>query len=116
MLSLPAGTRIWLVAGVTDMRNSFQGLSAKVESTLKASPFSGHLFVFRGKNGHLLKILWSTGDGLCLLSKRLERGHFVWPGAREGRVFLTPAQLARLLEGLEWKQPKRINTQRLSIL
>lgn len=116
MLSLPAGTNIWLVAGVTDMRNSFQGLAAKVENTLKESPFSGHLFVFRGKRGHLLKILWSTGDGLCLLSKRLEQGHFVWPVAHEGTVFLTPAQLAMLLEGLEWKQPKRLNAQRLSIL
>jgi transposase len=112
MLNLPMGTRIWLVAGVTDMRNSFQGLAAKVEGTLKESAFSGHLFVFRGKRGHLLKLLWATEDGLCLLAKRLEHGHFVWPLAREGKIFLTPAQLAMLLEGLEWKQPK----QRQSLL
>lgn len=115
MLNLPAGTQIWLVTGVTDMRNHFQGLAAKVESRLKESPFSGHLFVFRGKRGHLLKVLWSTGDGLCLLSKRLERGHFAWPQAREGKVYLTPAQLAMLLEGLEWKQPKRTHCH-LSVL
>ena len=115
MLSLPAGTRIWLVAGVTDMRSSFQGLTAQVEAKLKESPFSGHLFVFRGKRGHLLKILWSTGDGLCLLCKRLERGHFVWPVTHKGKVFLIQTQLAMLLEGLEWKQPKRLNT-RLAIL
>lgn len=81
-----------LVAGITDMRNSFQGLAAKIESTLQESPFSGHLFVFRGKRGHLLKILWSTGDGLCLLSKRLEQGRFAWPQARDGKVYLTAAQ------------------------
>lgn len=115
MLSLPAGTRIWLVAGVTDMRKSFQGLAAQVEAQLEESPFSGHLFVFRGQRGHLLKILWATGDGLCLLCKRLERGPFVWPVTREGKVFLTQAQLAMLLEGLEWKQPKRLHT-RLSVL
>jgi transposase len=112
---LPAGSRIWLVAGLTDMRKSFQGLAAVVESTLKEAPLSGQLFAFRGKRGNLLKILWATGDGLCLLCKRLERGHFVWPVSREGKVFLTQAQLAMLLEGLEWKQPKRLNTQ-LSVL
>lgn len=97
------------------MRNSFQGLSAKVESTLKESPFSGHLFVFRGRQGHLLKILWFAGDGFCLLSKRLEQGRFVWPQAHNGKVYLTPAQLAMLLEGLEWKQPKRSGSH-LSVL
>jgi transposase len=115
MLNLPTGTCIWLVAGITDMRNSFQGLAAKIESTLQESPFSGHLFVFRGKQGHLLKILWSTGDGLCLLSKRLEQGRFAWPQARDGKVYLTAAQLAMLLEGLEWKQPKR-SCSHLSVL
>ncbi|MBQ5043183.1 IS66 family insertion sequence element accessory protein TnpB, partial [Klebsiella pneumoniae] len=64
----------------------------------------------RGRSGSKVKLLWSTGDGLCLLTKRLERGRFAWPSARDGKVFLTPAQLAMLLEGIDWRQPKRLLT------
>jgi len=107
MIGLPAGTRIWIAAGATDMRNGFQGLAAKVEAVLEESPFSGNVFVFRGKRGNVVKLLWSTGDGLCLLSKRLEQGHFIWPQAQGGKVHLTQAQLSMLLEGINWKQPER---------
>ena len=107
MIPLPTGTKIWLVAGITDMRNGFNGLAAKVQTTLKDDPMSGHVFIFRGRSGSQVKLLWSTGDGLCLLTKRLERGRFAWPSARDGKVFLTPAQLAMLLEGIDWRQPKR---------
>ena len=110
MIGLPAGTRIWLAAGVTDMRSGFNGLAAKVETALQADPFSGHVFVFRGKRGDLLKILWWSGDGLFLLAKRLERGRFLWPQASEGSVSLTPAQLSMLLEGIDWRHVER--TQR----
>ncbi|OUE62994.1 transposase [Citrobacter freundii] len=110
MIPLPSGTKIWLVAGITDMRNGFNGLAAKVQTTLKDDPMSGHVFIFRGRNGSQVKLLWSTGDGLCLLTKRLERGRFAWPSARDGKVFLTPAQLAMLLEGIDWRQPKRLLT------
>jgi transposase len=98
LIPLPSGTKIWLVAGITDMRNGFNGLAAKVQTTLKDDPMSGHVFIFRGRNGSQVKLLWSTGDGLCLLTKRLERGRFAWPSARDGKVFLTPAQLAMLLK------------------
>ena len=74
---------------------------------LEESPFSGNVFVFRGKRGNVVKLLWSTGDGLCLLSKRLEQGHFIWPQAQGGKVHLTQAQLSMLLEGINWKQPER---------
>jgi transposase len=103
MINPPAGTRIWIVAGITDMRNGFNGLASKVQMTLKDDPMSGHVFIFRGRNGSQVKLLWSTGDGLCLLTKRLERGRFAWPSARDGKVFLTPAQLAMLLEGIDWR-------------
>ena len=86
MIPLPSGTKIWLVAGITDMRNGFNGLAAKVQTTLKDDPMSGHVFIFRGRNGSQVKLLWSTGDGLCLLTKRLERGRFAWPSARDGKV------------------------------
>ena len=110
MIGLPAGTRIWLAAGVTDMRSGFNGLAAKVETALQADPFSGHVFVFRGKRGDLLKILWWSGDGLFLLAKRLERGRFLWPQATEGAVSLSTAQLSMLLEGIDWRHVER--TQR----
>ncbi len=89
MIPLPSGTKIWLVAGITDMRNGFNGLAAKVQTALKDDPISGHVFIFRGRSGSQVKLLWSTGDGLCLLTKRLERGRFAWPSARDGKVFLT---------------------------
>lgn len=99
---IPKGTKIWLVVGITDMHNGFNGLAAKVQTTLKDDPMSGHVFIFRGRSDSQVKLRWSTGDGLCLLTKRLERGRFAWPSARDGKVFLTPAQLAMLLEGIDW--------------
>ncbi len=81
MISLPAGSRIWLVAGITDMRNGFNGLASKVQNVLKDDPYSGHLFIFRGRRGDQIKVLWADSDGLCLFTKRLERGRFVWPDA-----------------------------------
>jgi len=107
MIGLPAHTRIWIVAGITDMRCGFNGLAAKVETALQADPFNGHVFVFRGRRGDIIKLLWWTGDGLCLLSKRLERGRFIWPQASSGTVTLTQAQLSMLLEGIDWRQPVR---------
>lgn len=107
MIGLPAGTRIWLVAGVTDMRCGFNGLATKVEATLQENPFSGHVFLFRGRRGNVIKVLWSSGDGLCLLAKRLEQGRFIWPQANSGKVHLTQAQLSMLLEGINWKQADR---------
>ena len=101
MIGLPAHTRIWIVAGITDMRCGFNGLAAKVEAALQADPFNGHVFVFRGRRGDIIKLLWWTGDGLCLLSKRLERGRFIWPQASSGTVTLTQAQLSMLLEGID---------------
>ena len=107
MMGLPAGTRVWLAAGVTDMRRGFDGLAAIVQDKLEADPFSGHVFVFRGRRGDRLKVLWWSGDGLCLFAKRLEEGRFVWPSAESGAVHLTPAQLSMLLEGIDWRRPRR---------
>lgn len=107
MIGLPAGTRVWLAAGVTDMRRGFDGLAAIVQNTLLEDPFSGHVFVFRGKRGDRIKVLWWSGDGLCLLAKRLEQGYFVWPAAESGSISLTPAQLSMLLEGIDWRRPLR---------
>jgi len=107
MIATPAGVRIWLVAGVTDMRKGFDGLSALVQHHLRADPFSGQLFVFRGRRGDRLKVLWWDGDGLCLYYKRLEDGRFIWPQAEDGRVWISAAQLSMLLEGIDWRRPAR---------
>jgi transposase len=103
----PSGTRVWIAAGHTDMRRGFDGLATLVQQQLDADPFSGQIFVFRGRRGDRLKVLWFDGDGLCLFAKRLEQGRFVWPQAAEGRIALTSAQLAMLLEGIDWRRPIR---------
>lgn len=107
MIALPSGARIWIAAGVTDMRKGFDGLAALVQETLAEDPFSGQMFVFRGRRGDRVKLLWWDGDGLCLLAKRLERGRFVWPQATSGSISLSPAQLSMLLEGIDWRRPER---------
>lgn len=107
MIPVPAATKIWLAAGVTDMRKGFNGLAAQAEKVLKRDPFNGHLFLFRGRRGDLVKIIWFDGQGACLFSKRLEKGCFVWPSPADGRVLITPAQLAMLLEGIDWRAPLR---------
>ena len=107
MIGLPSGTRIWLAAGMTDMRRGFDGVGAIAQERLGADPFGGHVFVFRGRRGDLIKLLWWDGDGLCLFAKRLERGRFIWPQATEGSIHLTAAQLSMLLEGIDWRRPER---------
>jgi len=107
VIPVPGNTRVWLAAGVTDMRRGFNTLAAQAEKTLAADPYSGHLFVFRGRRGDLLKIIWWDNQGACLFSKRLEKGRFVWPAVRDGKVSLTVAQLSMLLEGIDWRMPVR---------
>jgi len=107
MIGLPSGTAIWLVAGITDMRKGFNGLSALVQTALAENPFSGQLFVFRGRRGDRIKVLWWDGHGLCLFYKRLEEGRFIWPQAESGAVHLSSAQLSMLLEGIDWRRPIR---------
>ena len=101
----PPGVRVWLAAGATDMRRGFDGLARQVQEALGHDPFGGQLFVFRGRRGDLVKCLWWDGQGLVLYAKRLERGRFVWPQAKDGAVSLTPAMLSMLLEGIDWRMP-----------
>ena len=106
MIGLPTGTHIWIVAGVTDMRRGFVGLSGMVQTALKENPFSGQVYIFRGRRGDLIKVLWFDGDGLCLFQKRLERGRFIWPSPAEGVVTISSAQLGYLLSGIDWRHPQ----------
>lgn len=105
MINFRSGTHVWIAAGITDLRRGLTGLSALVQTVLEMDAFSGHVFVFRGRRGDLIKVLWWDGDGLCLFVKRLERGRFVWPKADSGTVSLTRAQLSMLLEGIDWRRP-----------
>jgi transposase len=107
MIAIPTGARVYLAMGATDMRKGFDGLSMLAQQVLAQDPFSGHLFVFRGKRGDLLKILYWDGQGFCLFAKRLEKGRFIWPVTKEGAVTLTSAQLSMLLEGIDWRAPLR---------
>jgi transposase len=111
MIPVPAGVQVWLASGHTDMRKGFDGLALLVQETLKRNPHSGHLFVFRGRRGCLIKILWHDGQGMCLFAKRLERGRFIWPSTTaqdsvDRTIMLTPAQLGYLLEGFDWRLPQ----------
>lgn len=71
------------------MRKQFNGLSALAESVLKQDPYSGYLFVFCGRRSELVKIVWWAGQGACMFSKRLEKGKFVWPSAKDGKICAT---------------------------
>ncbi|HEY1961576.1 MAG TPA: IS66 family insertion sequence element accessory protein TnpB [Rhizomicrobium sp.] len=89
------------------MRKGFDSPAAQAQTVLGQDPFSGHVFCFCGRRGDLVKLLWWDGDGLCLFAKRLERGRFFWLRAEEGVVVLSRAQLAMLLEGIDWRMPWR---------
>jgi transposase len=115
MIGFPTGAHIWLAAGVTDLRRGFTGLSALVQTTLDLDPFAGQVFVFRGRRGDLIKVLWWDGDGLCLFAKRLERGRFIWPHAESGTVSLTRAQLSMMLEGIDWRRPIRTAAPQMAV-
>jgi transposase len=108
LIPVPSNTWVWLAAWVTDMRPGFNTLAAQTEKVLAEDPYSGHLFVFRGRRGDLLKIIWWDAQGACLFSKRLERGRFVWPAAKEGKISLSPSQLSMLLEGIDWRMPQKM--------
>ena len=83
-----------------------QGLALLVQQHLHRNPHGGDLFVFRGRAGSLVKVLWHDGVGMALFAKRIEKGRFIWPSAREGVVSLTSPQLACLLDGIDWRNPQ----------
>ena len=84
MIPVPSGARVWLATGVTDMRRGMNTLALQVQQGLGRDPHVGDLFLFRGRKGDLVKILWHDGVGTSLYAKRLERGRFLWPSASGG--------------------------------
>ena len=116
MIPVPCGVRVWLAVGRTDMRRGMNGLALQVQEALRRDPHAGDLYVFRGRRGDLVKVLWHDGLGLSLYAKRLERGRFVWPPSlpspsaslrspEENAISISAAQLAYLLSGIDWRNP-----------
>lgn len=104
MIQVAPGTRVYLACRPVDMRRGFDGLAAEVANVLRQDPYSGHVFIFRSKRGDYLKMLHWDGSGLCLFAKRLEKGRFVWPPIVDSTLVLTPAQLALLVEAIDWRR------------
>jgi transposase len=107
MIAFPAGVRVWLAVGKTDMRRGMNGLARLVQEALQRDPHAGDLFVFRGQSGSLIKIIWHDGLGMSLYAKRLEKGRFIWPSPADGVVAISSAQLAYMLDGIDWRNPRQ---------
>jgi transposase len=107
MIPISSGVRVWIATGHTDMRCGMNSLALRVQEGFKRDPHGGDLYVFRGKSGKLVKILWHDGVGMSLYAKRLERGCFIWPSAVDGAVSITSAQLGYMLEGIDWRNPRQ---------
>src|SRR5829696_443251 len=106
MIAIPSNVRVWLATGHTDMRRGFPSLARLVQESLKRDPHVGDLYVFRGRRGDLIKIIWHDGQGACLFTKRLERGRFLWPSLADGVITISVAQLSYLLSGIDWRMPQ----------
>jgi len=107
MITLASGLRVYLACGITDMRKGLTGLALLVQQALAEDPFGGAGFAVRGRGAGLIKLIWHDGVGLCMLTKRLERGHFIWPMTSTGSIALSAGQLSTLLEGCEWRATAR---------
>ena len=109
MLSLPTSVRIWLATQATDLRKSFDTLAELVRKQLQGDPLSGQLFVFRNKRADRVKLLYWDEDGFVIVYKRLEEGTFRWPAVAvdQGSVTLRAAELAMLLDGVDWSKAQR---------
>ena len=114
MIPVAAGVRVWIASGHTDMRRGMNSLALLVQEAFKRDPHGGDLYLFRGKSGKLIKVLWHDGLGMSLYAKRLERGRFIWPSPAKpapaqagGTVAITAAQLAYMLDGIDWRNPVR---------
>jgi len=99
-IALAPGLRVYLACGITDMCKGMTGLAMLVQQRLAEDPFGGAVFAFRGRRAGLIKLIWHDGVGLCMLTKRLEQGQFVWPSAdTTGRIENVPAALRHLVTG-----------------
>ncbi len=107
MLNIGTGAKVFLVAGTTDMRKSYDTLAAVVRGVIGDDPLSGHLFVFCNRRRDRLKVLVWEESGFWLLAKRLEQGTFIWPDSSRRKVEYSTAELAAMLAGLELSGRRR---------
>jgi transposase len=98
-----------------DFRKGAEGLAALVRETMMADPFCGAVYVFRAKRADRIKLIFWDGTGLVLYAKRLEDGEFRWPKVQDGVMRLTAAQLAALLEGLDWRRVHEVRRTRTPV-
>ena len=94
------------VLDVLERRRGMNGLALQVQEALRRDPHAGDLYVFRGARGDLIKILWHDGLGMSLYAKRLEKGRFIWPSPTDGVVGISASQLAYMLDGIDWRNPR----------
>lgn len=111
MIGVPNGVRVLIATKPVDFRKGMDGLAALVKEHLRADPFSGAIFVFRAKRADRVKLITWDGTGLCLFAKRLEQGTFRWPRIEDGTMQLTSAQLAALIEGLDWTRVRALDVR-----
>jgi len=109
MLSVGSATRVYLAAGATDMRKSFEGLHGLVRDRLACDPLSGHVFLFTNTQRNRLKLLFWDGSGLWVCAKRLEKSRFRWPeaAAGEAKITLSQEELTLLLGGIDLAQTRQ---------
>jgi transposase len=116
MIAVPNGVRVWLATGHTGperqrrrryLRKGWASVALLVQERLGQDPHGGHLFLFRGRRGDLVKVIWHDGQGSCLFVKRLERGRFIWPTPADGAVSISVGQMGYLLEGIDWRHPQK---------
>ena len=105
MIPIASGVKVWIATGHTDMRRGMNSLALLVQEAFNRDPHGGDLYVFRGRSGSLIKILWHDGLGMSLYAKRLERGRFIWPQPTDGVISISMSQLAYMLDGIDWRNP-----------
>jgi transposase len=104
VIGLAGGVRVMVATRAVDFRKGAEGLAALVREEMKSDPFSGAVYVFRAKRADRVKLIYWDGTGVCLFAKRLEDGKFRWPNIQDSVMRLSAAELAALLEGLDWRR------------
>jgi transposase len=104
VIGLAGGVRVMVATRPVDFRKGAEGLAARVREEMKSDPFSGAVYVFRAKRADRVKLVYWDGTGVCLFAKRLEDGKFRWPNIQDSVMRLSAAELAALLEGLDWRR------------
>ncbi len=114
MIQVGGGLKVVLATQPVDFRRGVHGLAALVAQALSADPYCGDVFIFRSKRSDRLKLIAWDGSGMVLMTKWLEAGRFTWPPIKEGAVHLSAAQMALLIEGLDWTgaAPKAVKRPR----